>query len=69
MNCVTSRSMEKGQNFVLHCTFWGLRVMLQVSNMNERLKESAFKHIIKKNISYLISSQLKQICDLKIETS
>ncbi len=33
---------KKGQDFVLHCTFWELGVTLQVSNMNERLKESAF---------------------------
>ncbi len=32
---------KKGQDFVL-CTFLGRGVMLQVSNMNEKLKESAF---------------------------
>ncbi len=35
-------SREKGKDFVLYGTFWTLGVMLQVSNMNERLKESAF---------------------------
>ncbi len=41
--------------------------MLQVSNMNERLKESAFEPIIKKIILYLISSQLNQVCNMKID--
>ncbi len=29
---------KKGRDFVLHCTFWELGVMLQVSNMNESLR-------------------------------
>ncbi len=33
---------KKGQDFVIHYKFWGLGVMLQVLNMNERIKESAF---------------------------
>ncbi len=41
--------------------------MLQVSNMNEWLKQGAFWRIIKKIISYLISSQLDQVCDMKID--
>ncbi len=52
---------NNGQNVELHPTFWGLGVVLQVSNMNERLMESAFQHIIKKIISYLIGSQLNQV--------
>ncbi len=36
--------------------------MLLVSKVNERLK------IIKKIIPYLISSQLNQVCDMKIDT-
>ncbi len=35
--------------------------MLRVSYMNEKLKECAFQHIIKKIISYLISSQLDDL--------
>ncbi len=43
--------------------------MWQVSNMNERLKKNAIiEHIIKKIISYSISSQLNQVCDMKIDT-
>ncbi len=59
INCLTSRSMEKSPGF---CTS-GLGVMLRVSNMNDGLKECAFQHIILKIISYLINSQLKQVCD------
>ncbi len=33
---------KKGQDFVYHCTFWGLGTMLQVSYMNEKLGKSAF---------------------------
>ncbi len=67
-NGVTSGPMELGQDFILHCSFWDLGVMLPVSNMNERLKKRAFQHIIKIIISYLISSQLNRICDMKINT-
>ncbi len=59
---------KNGQDFVLLCIYLGFGLMLQVSNMNERLKENAFEHIIKKLISYLISSQLKQVCDMKTDT-
>ncbi len=61
------RWWKNGEDFVLHCTFWGLMVMLQVSYMNGRLMDSAFQHIIKKVISYLISSQLDQACDMKTD--
>ncbi len=51
------------EDFVFYCIIWGLGAMLQVSNMNERIKE----HIIEKIISYCVSSQLDQICDMKID--
>ncbi len=36
--------------------------------MNDRLNRSALQHIIKKIITYLISSPLNQVCDMKIDT-
>ncbi len=39
---------KKSRDFVLHCTFWGLRAMLQVSNINERLKRVHSNTLLKK---------------------
>ncbi len=68
INCVTSRSMEKKAKslyFIIHFGDLGWCCMFQIWMKDKRRVHS---HIITKIISYWISYQLNQVCDIKIDT-